>query len=192
MGIGSVMNGYGTGYALYGTGSRANAGSAAGSSPSDVTAAESDAAAADGSTDEAAGVVLNPGESTKRAPGRKSSPAECRTCAERKYQDGSDENVSFKTPSHIAPGNAATAVMGHEQEHVTNAYAKARSNNGVVEKCSVSIKTAICPECGRTYVAGGETDTQIKYYNEDNPYQQDMKSSDAVNKYRGANVDLAA
>ena len=44
MGIGSVMNGYGTGYALYGTGSRANAGSAAGSSPSDVTAAESDAA----------------------------------------------------------------------------------------------------------------------------------------------------
>ncbi len=136
--------------------------------------------------------VLNPGESTVREPGRKSSPAECQTCKNRKYQDGSDEMVSFKTPGHIDPDNAASVVMGHEQEHVANAYAKARDNNGVVQNVSVSLKTAICPECGRTYVSGGETNTQIKYYNEDNPYQQDMKSSDAVNKYRGANVDLAA
>ena len=39
------------------------------------------------------GAVKNPGESTKVAPGRKSSPAECQTCKERKYQDGSDEMV---------------------------------------------------------------------------------------------------
>ena len=35
------------------------------------------------------------------------------------------------------------------------------------------------------------TNTQIKYYNEDNPYQKDLKSTDAV-KLRGANVDIAA
>ena len=48
------------------------------------------------------------------------------------------------------------------------------------------------PECGRTYISGGETNTQIRYYNEDNPYQKDMKESDADNKYRGANVDISA
>lgn len=137
-------------------------------------------------------IVRNPGESTVKAAGRESSPAECQTCANRKYQDGSDEMVSFKTPGHIDPGNAASVVMGHEQEHVANAYTKARENYGVVQRASVRLQTAICPECGRTYVSGGVTDTQIKYYNEDNPYQQDMKASDAVNKYRGANVDLAA
>ena len=150
---------------------------------------ENDTASRGDTTEKA---VLNPGESTSKAPGKKSSPAECQTCKNRKYQDGSDEMVSFKTPGHIDPDNAAAVVMGHEQEHVANAYAKARDNNGVVQNVSVSLKTAICPECGRTYVSGGETNTQIKYYNEDNPYQQDMKSSDAVNKYRGANVDLAA
>ena len=37
--------------------------------------------------------VQNPGESTEVRPGRKSSPAECETCKNRKYQDGSDEMV---------------------------------------------------------------------------------------------------
>ena len=81
--------------------------------------------------------------------------------------------------------------MGHEQEHVSNAYNKAAMNNGKVLSCSVQLHTAVCPECGRTYVSGGTTTTQIKYYNESNPYQSNMKSSDAANKYRGANVDLA-
>ena len=60
---------------------------------------------------------------------------------------------------------------------------------------ATAVSTALPPWLSTarpTSLAGGETDTQIKYYNEDNPYQQDMKSSDAVNKYRGANVDLAA
>ena len=39
---------------------------------------------------------------TKKA-GRTSSPADCQTCKERKYQDGSDEMVSFKSASHISP-----------------------------------------------------------------------------------------
>lgn len=122
--------------------------------------------------------------------GKKSSPAECETCKNRKYQDGSNEMVSFKAAGHIAPSNAAMVVMGHEQEHVSNAYRKAELGGGEVERASVRLKTDICPECGRTYISGGETTTQIRYYNEGNPYQKDMKESDAVNKYRGANVDL--
>lgn len=136
-------------------------------------------------------VIRNPGESTKKLAGKQSSPAECKTCKERKYQDGSDEDVSFKTAAHIDPNAAAARVRSHEQEHVSNAYKKAAQNNGKVVSCNVSIHTAVCPECGRTYVSGGTTATQIKYFNEKNPYQQEMKSSDAANKYRGMNVDIA-
>ena len=134
-------------------------------------------------------VVRNPGESTEKKAGRKSSPAECQTCKERKYQDGSDENVSFKAASHIDPNAAASRVRSHEQEHVSNAYKDAAQNNGKVLSCNVTIKSAVCPECGRTYVSGGTTATQIKYYNEENPYQKDMKSTDAAGKYRGRNFD---
>lgn len=137
-------------------------------------------------------VIRNPGESTKKQAGRKSSPAECETCKNRKYQDGSDEgNVSFKAAAHIDPSASAARVMGHEREHVSNAYKKAAQNNGKVMSCNVTLKTAICPECGRTYVAGGTTATQIKYFNEDNPYQKEKKSSDAANKYLGMNYDAA-
>lgn len=136
------------------------------------------------------GPIRNPGESTQKTPGHRSSPAECETCKNRKYQDGSNEMVSFKSAAHISPEAAASRVRAHEQEHVANAYNKAEQNNGKVVNASVSIQTAICPECGRTYVAGGETNTQIKYYNEDNPYQQDKKATDAIG-YRGMNVDLA-
>lgn len=135
---------------------------------------------------------LAPDEVQKKLTGRKSTPEECETCKNRKYQDGSDEMVSFKAAGHIAPEAAAAVVMGHEQEHVSNAYQKAKNGNGEVVRASVQLKTAICPECGRTYIAGGETNTQIRYYNEDNPYQKDMKESDADNKYRGANVDISA
>lgn len=134
--------------------------------------------------------ILNPGESTERKPGAKSSPAECETCKNRKYQDGSDEMVSFKSPTHISPESAGAAVRGHEQEHVSNAYKDAAMNNGKVMRASVSIHTSICPECGRSYVSGGTTNTQIKYYNEENPYQQDLKAQDAA-KYSGMHVDAA-
>lgn len=135
-------------------------------------------------------IIKNPGESTEKSAGRKSSPAECETCKNRKYQDGSDEMVSFKSASHIAPEAAASRVRAHEQEHVSNAYKKAAMNNGKVISATVSIKTAICPECGRSYVSGGETNTQIKYYNEENPYQQDKKATDGIS-YRGMNIDVA-
>ncbi len=134
--------------------------------------------------------IKNPGESTIKQAGRQSSPAECETCKERKYQDGSDEMVSFKSAAHISPQASASRVRAHEQEHVSNAYKKAAQGNGKVMQASVSLQTAICPECGRTYVSGGETTTQIKYYNEENPYQQDKKSADRL-IYTGMNVDIA-
>lgn len=126
------------------------------------------------------GTVKNPGESDVKRAGRKSSPAECETCKERKYQDGSDEMVSFKSAAHVSPAAAGSAVRAHEQEHVSNAYKKAALGNGQVLQASVRIKTAVCPECGRTYVSGGETTTQIKYANEDNPYQKQRKQEDAM------------
>lgn len=136
--------------------------------------------------------VLNPGESEVIQPGKKSSPAECQTCKERKYQDGSDEQVSFKSASHISPQASAARVRGHEQEHVSNAYKKAAEGNGKVMQASVSLKTAVCPECGRSYVAGGTTTTRIAYKkeNNDNPYFKNLKAQldDAV---KGQNMDYA-
>ena len=98
--------------------------------------------------------------------------------------------VSFKSPAHISPESAASAVRSHEQEHVTNAYSKAATGNGKVVSATVSIHTSICPECGRSYVSGGTTDTQIKYYDEENPYQKDLKAADHE-KYAGMNLDYA-
>lgn len=157
----------------------------------DAESAQGGQTSATGTEDGSYKIIRNPGESTEKQAGKKSSPAECKTCKERKYQDGSDEDVSYKTAAHIDPDAAASRVRSHEQEHVSNAYKKAAQNNGKVVSCNVSIHTAICPECGRTYVSGGTTATQIKYFNEENPYQKEMKSSDAANKYLGRNVDIA-
>lgn len=103
---------------------------------------------------------------------------ECETCAKRKYVDGSDEMVSFKSAAHIAPEAAASRVRAHEQEHVTNAYEKAATNNGKVQNVSVAIHTSVCPECGRTYVSGGTTTTTIRYNNDD--YAATAKKQDAT------------
>ena len=77
------------------------------------------------------------------------------------------------------------------REHVSNAYTKASQNNGKVISASVSIHTSVCPECGRTYVSGGTTNTMIKYPNESNPYQQERKSQDAL-RFTGNNIDYVA
>ena len=133
--------------------------------------------------------ILNPNASTAKAPGRVSSPAECETCKNRKYQDGSDEMVSFKSAQHISPQSAPARVRGHEAEHISNAYKDAAMNNGKVLQASVSLKTAVCPECGRTYVCGGETTTKIKYENESNPYEKERKAMHRQGLV-GANIDL--
>ncbi len=119
------------------------------------------------------------GDEVKK-PGRRSSPEDCETCKERKYQDGSDEcDVSFQTPQHIDPNAAGAAVRAHEHEHVVNAYEKAAENNGKVLSVGVSIHTAVCPECGRVYVSGGLTTSKIAFSNEDhkkNPYDEQKKA----------------
>ena len=176
-------------------------GSASASSSANTAAASSNSASAAASTQTADSTskassdgktVVNPGQSEIKQPGRKSSPSECQTCKNRKYQDGSNEsNVSFKSAQHIDPASAYSEVSAHEGEHVSNAYNKAREGNGEVVQASVAIHTAICPECGRTYVSGGTTTTQIKYPNESNPYQQSRKSSDAANQLLGMNFSAA-
>lgn len=112
---------------------------------------------------------------------------ECQTCKERKYQDGSDEMVSFKSAAHISPEASAARVRAHEQEHVSNAYKKAAQGEGKVLQASVRLKTAICPECGRSYVAGGTTTTKIQY-REDNPYGKNNKALQAE-AFKGNHMD---
>ena len=87
---------------------------------------------------------------------------ECQTCKNRKYKDGSDDpGVSFKTASKIS-GNVASAVRGHENEHVTRNRAEAERENKEIVSQTVTIKSDICPECGKSYVSGGETVTVTK------------------------------
>lgn len=133
----------------------------------------------------------NDGAYGENSNGGKSTPGECQTCKNRMYQDGSNEMVSFKAAGHIDPDNAASVVMSHEQEHVTNAYQKAELEGGEVIQANVRLNTSICPECGRSYISGGVTSTQIQYKNEDNPYQKDLKSTDAA-RYKGIGVDIDA
>lgn len=85
---------------------------------------------------------------------------ECETCKNRKYQDQSDDpGVSFKTASKVGAGSAEAAVRGHEYEHVNRNQAKAAREDKEIVYQSVIIKRAICPECGKSYVSGGETKT---------------------------------
>lgn len=114
---------------------------------------------------------------------------ECETCKERKYQDGSDEQVSFKNATRINPAAAEAKVRGHEQEHVANAYDKAEEKGGKVLRASVTLKYAICPECGRSYCAGGVTDTTIKYPKDD-PYSKNNNSM-GQEAFKGNTLDLA-
>ncbi len=129
--------------------------------------------------------------------GYKSSPAECQTCRERKYQDGSNESdVSFKAPGHISPEASAATVMAHEQQHVSNAYQKAAEKQGKVISARVSLHTSVCPECGTSYVAGGTTSTSIAYpkesgSKESNPYEKNQKAQDAM-RVGGTNINHAA
>ena len=75
---------------------------------------------------------------------------ECETCESRKYQDGSDDmGVSFQTPTNIKPEQAASAVRGHEMEHVYREQAKADREGRKVVSQNVTMHTEICPECGK-------------------------------------------
>lgn len=85
---------------------------------------------------------------------------ECETCENRKYQDESeDPGVSFQNATHLSPEAAPAAVRGHEQEHVVREQDKAEKEGKRVAYQSVILHSAICPECGRPYISGGETRT---------------------------------
>lgn len=89
---------------------------------------------------------------------------ECQTCKNRKYQDGSnDPGVSFKTPTKLSPEEAAYAVRAHEYEHVAHARAKAQASEDTeILSQTVTYHTEVCPECGRTFIAGGNTETVFR------------------------------
>ncbi len=120
-------------------------------------------------------------------------PEECETCKNRTYVDGSNENdVSFKTPGHISPESAASRVMAHEYEHVRNAYQEDKEEGKELVSVSVSLKTAVCPECGKTYVAGGETRTTMRSGAEENPYAKQQETYNNFAGGRVGNFDQAA
>lgn len=98
---------------------------------------------------------------------------QCQTCKERKYQDGSnDPGVSYQTPTNIDPTQAASAVRGHEQEHVVREQAKAKREGREVVSQSVTLHTDICPECGKVYISGGTTRTTTREAQVAQLYQQ--------------------
>ena len=110
---------------------------------------------------------------------------ECETCESRKYQDGSDDmGVSFQTPTNIKPEQAASAVRGHEMEHVYREQAKADREGRKVVSQSVTMHTEICPECGKSFVSGGTTHTVTKADTDNAAQQQDLARQNQENQKR--------
>lgn len=111
-------------------------------------------------SDQVSGTAARSDDVSSQGPIRRMDSYECQTCKNRKYQDGSDDpGVSYKNPTKISPDKAASAVRGHEMEHVTREQAKAKREGREVLSQTVSIHTSICPECGKVYVSGGTTRT---------------------------------
>ncbi|MCI9148413.1 MAG: hypothetical protein HFG73_09145 [Hungatella sp.] len=109
---------------------------------------------------------------------------ECQTCKNRTYQDGSnDPSVSFKTPTKLDPQRAAYAVRSHEMEHVAHAKTQALQEDQEIVSQSVTYRTDICPECGKTYLAGGNTRTV---------FRSSPETYEAEPIKKGANIDLLA
>jgi hypothetical protein len=117
-----------------------------------------------------------------------SGSSECQTCRNRKYVDRSgDSTVSFQSPTKVATGSAYTMVRAHEQEHVAHEQAAAREEGLTVVSQTVSIHTAICPECGRSYVSGGTTTTSTR---QDSRARRYDPSAKAATGRSGGTVDL--
>jgi ssDNA-binding Zn-finger/Zn-ribbon topoisomerase 1 len=85
---------------------------------------------------------------------------ECETCSKRLYKDGSDDiGVSFKHGNHISPEASYSVVLSHEKEHVAIAKEEAKKEKDATVNSTIRLFTAVCPECGKTYISGGETRT---------------------------------
>jgi DNA-directed RNA polymerase subunit M/transcription elongation factor TFIIS len=99
----------------------------------------------------------------------KTGKVECQTCKNRKYQDiSNDSGVSFKTPGKIDAGSSASVVKSHELEHVRHQLADAAKDSKQIVSQTVTLHTSVCPECGRSYVSGGNTKTVTKTTSESN------------------------
>jgi len=125
---------------------------------------------------------------------------ECQTCKNRKYIDGSNEsNVSFKTPAHISVANSASAVAAHEYQHVANAVKEGSKKGNRLLSVSVTLRTSVCPECGRTYTSGGTTKTTMLKSSENanvskenvNPYEAGKMLVERFLQ-QGQNINMAA
>lgn len=107
---------------------------------------------------------------------------ECQTCANRKYVDVSDDSgVSYQIPTNIPRSEAAAKVISHEHQHVSREQAKAKLEDKEVVAQGVKIETSICPECGKTYVSGGETTTVTKAHSHDGEEASDAPAEQADN-----------
>jgi hypothetical protein len=99
----------------------------------------------------------------RRGKRKRPSEGECQTCKERKYKDVSDDSsVSFQTPTKLGRSEAPYAVRAHEQQHVSHEQAEAEREGREVVSQNVVIHYAVCPECGKAYVAGGTTTTTTR------------------------------
>lgn len=104
-----------------------------------------------------------PSEMSEAEKKRRFDSFECETCKNRRYKDESDDSgVSFQTATHIDPSAAYSAVRSHENEHVARNRTEAEQNGQKVVYQTVTIHRGICPECGRSYTAGGVTKTVTK------------------------------
>lgn len=129
--------------------------------------------------------------SENEAPGKIGEEEKCQTCERRKYQDGSnDMGVSFKTPTRVAPEAAASAVRGHEQEHVVRERAKAEREDRRVVSQNVTLHTGICPECGKVYISGGTTRTVTAAKSE--PQTAEIPEKDGLGQAQAARSPFSA
>ena len=119
---------------------------------------------------------------------KETQKAECQTCKERKYMDQSIvSDVSFPPPHLSAPGLAAQMFWTPAGVHVQTGCAHGKKQKTRLVSVSVSLKTGVCPECGKTYIAGGTTRTKMLTYRE-NPYDQGRKAVEGT-MLRGMNFD---
>lgn len=146
--------------------------------------------------------VLNPNESEENSrisdPNKpdkdsdvlnQSKKKECKTCKNRKYQDGSnDPGVSYKSPTKIDAKAAGMAVRRHEMEHVVRERYKAQQEGRKVVSQTVTMHSAICPECGKAYISGGTTRT-VTSGPRAKEFQAGLKDPSSE---KGVNLDMTA
>jgi hypothetical protein len=123
---------------------------------------------------------------------RREGEEESQTCKSRRYQDESDDpSVSFQMPTKLSSAEAAGAVRAHEQEHVSHEQSEAEREGREVVSQNVVIHYAVCPECGKVYVAGGTTTTVTRAATEREKLGAQYQTGvDALPK--GSNVDSGA